>query len=396
MPKFLRYVVLLCLLVAMAACGDNGDDDASNPEPVPTAERRTFDPFTPPSLADNAITLDNVRDLAVRHTFTTHTDAVNGVFFSDDSAFVATTSNDDTVRIWDTTTGEQVSVLIGHANDVVYADFSPDGTRIITGSNDFSARVWNVFSGSEQFLLANHTDFVWQVAYSPIASTVVSAAGDDTARVWNPENGEEIAVLDAHTDNVNQVVYSPDGSQIITVSSDATVRAWGGYSGQPLHQFTGIGHSDTIYAVRFSPDGNTIATSAEDDTIVLWYASDGREYARIDGRFGDFDSPFSPDGSQLIVITNDNGFTTRIWDMGAGLLDMVIPGLGVGFSPDGRMVILITTNPSGEFVTRFWDIEADTVAHELRGVNAAFGISPDGTLLVAVADNVVTLWSVGG
>ena len=50
----------------------------------------------------------------------------------------------DTITIWDTTTGELLYTLEYGATDLV---FSPDGTRIITGSYDGTVRIWGVPNG---------------------------------------------------------------------------------------------------------------------------------------------------------------------------------------------------------------------------------------------------------
>ena len=43
---------------------------------------------------------------------------------------------DQTIRLWDVSTGEQLAVLAGFANDVNAVDFSPDGRYLFAGCND--------------------------------------------------------------------------------------------------------------------------------------------------------------------------------------------------------------------------------------------------------------------
>src|SRR5262249_1464804 len=85
--------------VAASQGGDVTVYDAAdgNPvrSPVPTGSRRVF----PPGL-------------------------------SRDSRRLATACWDQTVRLWDTRTGQQVAVLRGHAGPVLGVAFSPDGRRL--------------------------------------------------------------------------------------------------------------------------------------------------------------------------------------------------------------------------------------------------------------------------
>ena len=59
-----------------------------------------------------------------------------------------TGSDDETVRIWDATTGEVVCALEGHGDLVLCVAWSPDGRRVATGSVDKTARIWNAVTGT--------------------------------------------------------------------------------------------------------------------------------------------------------------------------------------------------------------------------------------------------------
>ncbi|MCP4290113.1 MAG: hypothetical protein GY792_37835 [Gammaproteobacteria bacterium] len=73
---------------------------------------------------------------------TGHTNRVWSVAFSPDGNQIVTTSEDQTVRIWDATTGEELHQLTGHTSYVSSAAFSPDGAWIVTASYDGTARIW--------------------------------------------------------------------------------------------------------------------------------------------------------------------------------------------------------------------------------------------------------------
>ena len=63
---------------------------------------------------------------------------------------VATGCADDTVRLWDLATFQEVAELHGHMAYVHALAWSPDGTRLVSGSGDFTVRVWDSLSAQER------------------------------------------------------------------------------------------------------------------------------------------------------------------------------------------------------------------------------------------------------
>jgi WD40 repeat protein len=65
---------------------------------------------------------------------------IRSVAFSNDGTRIVSGS-DESVRVWDASTGAELKVLNGHTERVWSAAFSSDGTLIISGSLDKSVRV---------------------------------------------------------------------------------------------------------------------------------------------------------------------------------------------------------------------------------------------------------------
>lgn len=71
-----------------------------------------------------------------------HEERVWSAAFSPDGKRVVTASGDNTARVWEAASGQELTVLRGHEGEVVSAVFSPDGTRLVTASWDGTAKVW--------------------------------------------------------------------------------------------------------------------------------------------------------------------------------------------------------------------------------------------------------------
>ena len=87
--------------------------------------------------------------------------------------------------------------LKGHTDQVTSVAFSPDGKRIVSGSEDQTLKVWDATSGQETLTLNGHSGRVMSVAFSPDGKRIVSAGGDQTLKVWDATSGQESLASEA-------------------------------------------------------------------------------------------------------------------------------------------------------------------------------------------------------
>ena len=86
--------------------------------------------------------IDNVKHLFKGLIFTGHNKDVNSVAFSPDGKTIASGSWDDTIKLWEVSTGKLIKTLTGHASLVNSVAFSPDGKTIASGSQDYTIKLW--------------------------------------------------------------------------------------------------------------------------------------------------------------------------------------------------------------------------------------------------------------
>ena len=76
-------------------------------------------------------------------------DEIGAVGFSSDGTWIVSGSYDNSVQVWDASTGVELKELKGHTERVTSVGFSSDDTRIVSGSDDNSVRVWDASTGVE-------------------------------------------------------------------------------------------------------------------------------------------------------------------------------------------------------------------------------------------------------
>src|SRR6266567_3516234 len=170
--------------------------------------------------------LPDLPDPALILTLSGHTSSVEGCAISQSGDTIVSASKDQTLKVWDARTGEELRTLSGHTDGVNGCAISPDGDSIVSASRDQTLKVWDAHTGEERRTLRGHTDGVNGCAISQSGDYIVSASDDETLKVWDARTGEELRTLRGHTDRVRGCAISQSGDYIVSASDDETLKVW--------------------------------------------------------------------------------------------------------------------------------------------------------------------------
>jgi WD40 repeat protein/serine/threonine protein kinase len=346
------------------------------------------------SSADNTLKLWDLATGLELLTFAGHTGPVGGVAFSPDGKVLASGSSDHTVILWDSKSGREMLTLRGHGSDVVSVAFSPDGKRLASGSSDRTVKLWDAATGQDLRTFTGHTAAVGGVAFSPDGKRLASGGWDQTVRLWDTETGQTMLTLKGHASTTLGVAFSPDGKRLASGSVDHTVKLWDTATGQGLQTLKG--HGGAVYEVAFGPDGNQLASGSEDQMVKLWDCDTGQETLTLRGHTSTVITvAFSPDGKRLASGSVDR--TGKLWDIAASQDSLTLKGhtgrvLAVAFSPDSKRL----ASGSEDQNVKVWDAATGQNLLTLKGhTGAVFSVafSPDGKRLGSGGgDQTVKLW----
>jgi WD40 repeat protein len=341
------------------------------------------------SLRPPGIHLGSAQRLVLRG----HEAEVLSACYSPDGAYILSAAADETVRVWDAHSGQQLLCLREPSFDeYTWAAYSPDGSRMLFGS--WTIQVRDALNGRQLLGLEGHEAWICNAGYSPDGSRIVSGAQDKSIRVWDANSGQELLCFQT-PESVRCVSYSPDGKRIVAGLFDKTVRVWNAHSGEEVLCLSG--HTSLVHDVSFSPNGSCIV-SAGDSTARVWDAHHGRELLCLEGHEGWIGSvSYSPDGSRIATGSYDK--TVRVWDARSGRQLLCLNGhdscvTSVDYSPDGLHIV----SSSKDKTVRVWDAHSDEQQLRLHGHQHgifAVSYSPDGSSCVSWAfDSTVRIWDI--
>jgi WD40 repeat protein len=315
------------------------------------------------------------------------------------------------LTVWDVRSGAVVSTPPGHSGPVTAVALSPDGARLASVSDDGTLRIWHSRSGEE---LARATAGKGDtVAFSPDGRLYAVAGPAPPVRLLNASDLSEERTL---PEAAAPAAFSPDGRRLAAArrSPDSPAGFLSGefgvwdLSGRFLRPFKG--HTAPLLYLAFGADGRRLASASDDGTVKLWdVAAD--EPIPLEGLLATTRAlDLSADGH---LVAGADGRELKVWDVGTGRLVHSLRGEAervdaAAFSRDGASLASAPAGGKDDARPRatLWDLAVGGPVRVLTtnsvgalgpaanpaGVLRSLRFSPDSRRVVgAVDDQVVTL-----
>lgn len=356
-------------------------------------------------------------------------ETVEKVSFSPDKSILATIRFNNTIRLWDTTTGTLKQTFSSQDTDkqekdisknIEFVLFSPDN-RTVVGLPFLGGeiRLWDVDTGESKSLLED-PGLIRNLSFSPNGKTLATGIYGGIIRLWDVDTGEHkktisnLSVRRYRRYDHDFKPFSPDGKKFVFGPSSGIVYLWDVVTKQE-QQLSVMNYNSKALPSNtraiISPDSQTLASwqTHEDLNIRLWDIASGKYKQTLRGHKTRVKTVvFSPDSRTMVSWSSEGDTTIWLWDVATGRRKRTLKGHtslveDVSFSPDGKTLasggldgtIRIWNSETGEQIHAFME---NSFANNLAAQSAAVSVVTfysDGVVLASGHKNgSIRLWDI--
>eukprot|EP00002_Diphylleia_rotans_P001281 TRINITY_DN10715_c0_g1_i1.p1 TRINITY_DN10715_c0_g1~~TRINITY_DN10715_c0_g1_i1.p1 ORF type:complete len:314 (+),score=56.91 TRINITY_DN10715_c0_g1_i1:55-996(+) len=260
----------------------------------------------------------------IAKVFSDNVATISCIDFSKDGEFLVTSSEDESIRVYNALEGTSKQVVFSKKYGVSLVRWTHHTSNIIMASNNVWEHALRYLSlHDNQYLrqFNGHRDKVISLNMNPATDSFLSSSMDATVRLWDPRT--ELCQGLLHTPGPSVVSHDPSG-QIFTIALKDSFKLYDIRSCDkgPFATFEILGKNSIIAnSVEFSLDGKNILASYLDGGLRLIDAFDGTQIHMIQRpptseRNLKFEATFSPDGSS--IISGSQSGSLHVWSVRSG------------------------------------------------------------------------------
>lgn len=208
-----------------------------------------------------------------------HTKAVGSVDISKVSgSFFASVSQDQCLKLWtlpktfdDPSEIEKlncINTLLAHEKDINCVTISPNDRYIATSSQDKTAKLWDSTDLKLVGVFRGHRRGVWSVRFSPVDQIIVTNAADCTIRLWNITDMTCVKSFEGHDSSVLRVEFISNGMQLVSAGADGLLKLWTIKTSECVQTLDK--HESRIWTVAVTNDEMTFYTGGSDSKLIRW------------------------------------------------------------------------------------------------------------------------------
>lgn len=147
-----------------------------------------------------------------------------------------------------------------------------DDSRVAVGAGDNTLQVFDITSGQRLLQLDGHSGSIYSVAVSPHGSTLVSAARDGLVIVWDAVSGAQQARVLLDGSAIWTVAFSTAGDAFAAGSANGMLAVYDSATGDNLQTYQA---AETVFALAFNRADTALVSGHDSGLLADWIVFDG-------------------------------------------------------------------------------------------------------------------------
>ncbi|MFN9718451.1 MAG: WD40 repeat domain-containing protein [Planctomycetota bacterium] len=314
---------------------------------------------------------------------------ITAVAISSSGTHAAATTESGVLLVWSVPDGALIMKRLVMPTAVLDVTFLPDGKRLATLGQDLMIRHWQMIDAARE---VSNDGAPYQVAASSPDGRRFAVAGTANGRpaivVRDRETGQIVATLPGHEAAITSLAFNAGATRLISGSADKTARVWD-LDANGAEVFQQTNHSGPVISVAIADDGQTAFSSAGESVVHHWQVSDGQEIRQIPGAASPVRQTMIRGG--VLLVGSDDG-TIRTVEIASG---NVLRSLNHG----GTLRLMDATRDGSRLLSvgsdrmvKCWKADDGTAVWSLAAASqeiVAMSVSPNGSSIgVASVDGI--------
>ncbi|EPZ33716.1 WD40 repeat-like protein [Rozella allomycis CSF55] len=265
---------------------------------------------------------------------TTHKEAARCAAFSPDGRFIATGSEDTSLKILDVTKMNLrsdaedkpvIRTLYDHLQPVTEVAFHPNNLMLASCALDNNIKLYDLtkvgVKKAFRYLLDSHP--FRSISFHPSGDFLLAGTEDDRVRMYDIKTITSFVPLDSsrnHKGPITSVRFGPNGRLFVTSGEDGSIRIWDGVNMRCERVIEGAHNGHEVCSVRISKNGKYLLSSGKDSEPKLWDLGSGKVIQKYIGATqNNFPIQVAFDYAEDFVLGGDEPSSSIfVWDTKTG------------------------------------------------------------------------------
>lgn len=249
---------------------------------------------------------------------------VFGIAFKRNSTALIAAGKDHAVRAYDMKTGKEQRAWRGHFGWVRAVAITPDGATVASSSYDNTVKVWDGTGPNDSL---THGAGVQALAISQDDELLASGGSDGVVKLWRTSTGEMLGEIKGHPGPITGLAFAADNKDrklaVGSWSDDGAggLKVWAlTVAASKLDAKVGPafqGHTKGVHCLALGKN-QVLATGSADGTVILWDLASGAKKHTLEVEQPVDSLAFSASGAKLA--TGDRLGRVAVWETAGGAL----------------------------------------------------------------------------